>query len=118
MLGFPKRPTRQGCDQLLIEASRRLTSRLRKSDLAARLGGDEFAVVLMEGSTGPDNVAKKLQTLMNQPYSLGGIELLAGASIGIATFPKDGGELASLLAAADEAMYKAKARRKTAAKKT
>lgn len=103
-------------DQLLVEASRRLTSQLRKSDLAARLGGDEFAVVLMGGSTEPDYVAKKLQLLMNQPYRFGGIELSAGASIGVATFPQDGDELAGLLATADEAMYKAKASRKSAAR--
>lgn len=53
---------------------------------------------------------------MNQPYRFGGIELSAGASIGVATFPQDGDELAGLLATADEAMYKAKASRKTAAK--
>ncbi len=33
-------------DQLLIEISQLLASRLRKTDLLARLGGDEFAIIL------------------------------------------------------------------------
>ncbi|PSQ93594.1 MAG: two-component system response regulator, partial [Proteobacteria bacterium SW_6_67_9] len=35
-----------GGDQLLLEVSRRLSTRLRGSDILARLGGDEFALLL------------------------------------------------------------------------
>lgn len=99
-------------DKLLIEASARLTSQLRKSDLAVRLGGDEFAVVVSGGAKETAFVADKLGNLMARPYSIDGIELQSNASIGIATYPQSGATVESLLAAADKAMYLAKANRR------
>jgi diguanylate cyclase (GGDEF)-like protein len=98
---------------LLIEVSARLTSQLRKSDLAARLGGDEFAVVLCADAAESAAVAEKLSRLLADPYTIDGIELHSGASIGIATYPASGMTIDSLLAAADEAMYAVKAARKS-----
>lgn len=99
-------------DQLLIEAAARLTSLLRKSDLAARLGGDEFAVVMTGGASEVTVVKEKLSTLLAQPYMITGIEVSAPASIGVAIFPHDGRDLKALLEAADHAMYRAKNLRK------
>lgn len=101
-------------DKLLIEASARLTSQLRKSDLAARLGGDEFAVVVAGGPAESAIVADKLGSLLEQPYHIDGIELCSAASIGIASYPQSGTTIESVLAAADIAMYQAKAARKSA----
>jgi diguanylate cyclase (GGDEF)-like protein len=98
-------------DQLLQQASARLTSVLRKSDLAARLGGDEFAVVLV-GVDDAAKVVEKLNHIMAQPYIIEDIELLAGASIGVAHFSKTHYSSHSLLVLADENMYKAKHERK------
>ncbi|GGC92908.1 hypothetical protein GCM10011396_45240 [Undibacterium terreum] len=103
-------------DKLLIEASLRLTSQLRKSDIAARLGGDEFAIVLSGGIDETAFVAEKLSRLMSQPYLIEGNELFAEASIGTATYPECGRSIDSLLAAADKAMYRAKTMRKKARK--
>ncbi|WP_377704480.1 diguanylate cyclase domain-containing protein [Pseudoduganella sp. UC29_71] len=103
-------------DELLISATARLTSQLRKADVAARLGGDEFAVVLCgAGAAETANVVDKLGKLMAEPYVVNGIALQAAASIGAAVFPQAGATLESLLAAADDAMYQAKAARKAAA---
>lgn len=103
-------------DQLLIEASARLVSQLRKADMAARLGGDEFAVVLAgAGADEVRSVVDKLSLLMARPYQLEGLSLVAAASIGVAIYPQDGAALAGLLQAADQAMYEAKAARKKAA---
>lgn len=99
-------------DKVLIEVSVRLTSQLRKSDLAARLGGDEFAVVLCADAAESAAVADKLTRLLAEPYNIDGIELHAGASIGIATYPASGTTIDSLLASADAAMYAVKAARK------
>lgn len=100
-------------DALLISATGRLTAQLRKADMAARLGGDEFAVVLCDaGAAETATVVDKLVKLMAEPYRLAGLELQAAASIGVAVFPESGATVESLLAAADQAMYTAKAARK------
>lgn len=102
-------------DQLLIEASARLTSQLRKADMAARLGGDEFAVLLADaGPEEVDSVVEKLGALMARSYQIDGLQLVAAASIGVALYPQSGDSLADLLAAADQAMYQAKAARRQA----
>ncbi|MRW89395.1 diguanylate cyclase [Duganella sp. FT80W] len=101
-------------DQLLIEASARLTSQLRKADMAARLGGDEFAVVLVDaGEAETARVVDKLDGVMAQPYRIGELQLRAGASIGVALYPQHGDDLERLLEAADQAMYQAKAARRS-----
>lgn len=102
-------------DQLLIEASARLTSQLRKADMAARLGGDEFAVVLADtGAAEVAAVVGKLSVLMARPYEIEGLQLMSAASIGVALYPQHGETLDSLLEAADQAMYQAKAARRQA----
>jgi diguanylate cyclase (GGDEF)-like protein len=102
-------------DQLLIDAAARLRSQLRKADMAARLGGDEFAVVLADsGAAETALVVAKLDALMAQPYLIGGLQLQAAASIGVALYPQHGADLAQLLEAADQAMYQAKAARRQA----
>lgn len=102
-------------DTLLRLAAERLTTHLRRSDLAARLGGDEFAVVLVDSaSSDAATVATMLEAVLAQPYAIAGEMLVAAASIGVATLPADGTEVASLLDAADQAMYQHKQARKCA----
>lgn len=85
---------------------------MRSDDVVARLGGDEF-VVLVEGLTAADDTARiaaKLVSSLAQPFHIDGqsISITIGVSIGIALFPRDGTAPATLLAAADAAMYEAK----------
>jgi diguanylate cyclase (GGDEF)-like protein len=99
-------------DQLLLEVGTRMRDALRSEDLLARLGGDEFAVLL----DGADEahalaVAGKLRTALTAPFTLEGIALHTGASIGISLFPDHGDDLSTLLRKADMAMYKAKSTR-------
>lgn len=97
-------------DQLLKEASARLVSLLRASDMVSRSGSDEFALVL-HGTHGEDaimQVARKVLTAMHRPYHVGGSNLHLTASIGIALFPQHADDGAQLFKCADIALTTAK----------
>jgi len=99
-------------DQLLIEVARRLKESVRESDIVARLGGDEFVVALtgMTVDTDAAPVAEKILRALGQPYVIDGGELHSSPSIGIAVYPGDGEDGATLMRNADTAMYHAKER--------
>jgi diguanylate cyclase (GGDEF)-like protein len=97
-------------DELLRQASTRMTLALRESDYLARLGGDEFLVVLPQVSDEKtaQRVASKLIETVATPYQVLGKTASVTLSIGISFFPKDGRERAVLMQRADSALYKAK----------
>ncbi len=97
-------------DQLLTAASARMKELLRDVDTLGRLGGDEFVIVL-GGPLTPDSVsavAVRLVASLSEPYQLGGASVHSGASVGVALYPGDGEDGATLLRHADTAMYAAK----------
>ncbi len=97
-------------DQLLVEISARLQTRLRLRDRAARFGGDEFAVVLSDvyGESDVIGVADRIVAELSQPVTLLGQEVRMGVSVGIA-IDEDGTLSAEdLIRSADVAMYEAK----------
>lgn len=99
-------------DALLLILSRVLKENLRDVDTLARWGGDEF-VVLLPGLASADAVrlvAQKLVDVMRQSFELEDLEVSITFSMGIAVYPDDEGEgdIDSLLAQADRAMFYAK----------
>jgi diguanylate cyclase (GGDEF)-like protein/PAS domain S-box-containing protein len=100
----------QAGDMLLRQVAERLSAALDQSGFAARIGGDEFAIILTNLESQDDVVAScsKLLAQIGEPYSVGGVEQLIGASIGIALIPEDGTSADELLRLADLAMYEAK----------
>jgi predicted signal transduction protein with EAL and GGDEF domain len=75
------------------------------------LGGDEFAL-LVPGLGDPGAsaaVAAKVVRLLNEPFRVDGRVVQAGSSVGIALAPRDGASADELMAAADLALYRAKA---------
>ena len=92
-------------DEVLRTIGRRLATCVRASDTLARLGGDEFVLVASNLRHVEDTVrvAQLLQHKINSPLTTSKQELFITASIGIAIFPQDGGEVGSLLASADAA---------------
>ncbi|MCG8426531.1 MAG: EAL domain-containing protein, partial [Chromatiales bacterium] len=97
-------------DQLLIQVADRLKHAVREADTVARLGGDEFALVLMDINKPEEaaTVASHILDSVSRPYDIHGLEIIAGASLGITFWPTDGNTLDELLKHADVAMYRAK----------
>jgi diguanylate cyclase (GGDEF)-like protein/PAS domain S-box-containing protein len=97
-------------DALIRQVGERLLACVRPGDTVGRIAGDEFALVLADMAR-PDDaalVAQKILDAIARPFDLGGNEAYVGASIGIAAFPDDGDDAATLLKNADIAMYRAK----------
>lgn len=109
-------------DQLLQWVADRLQQGLRSYDLVARsdsinmgvdlarLGGDEFTVLIphLRDAENALNLVQRIHEMMQHPFVLEGRQVVLTTSIGIALYPEDGGNAATLLKHADTAMYHAK----------
>lgn len=97
-------------DELLRNVTGRLTDTLGADDLVARLGGDEFAV-LSTTTIDPMNVqrhADKMISALCAPYSIGGHNIIIGASVGIAIIDGRTESATDIMRYADMALYRAK----------
>ena len=102
-------------DQLLTIAAQRLKTSLRSCDIIGRPGGDEFVALVPD--VAPDvaeKLAKRLTKALEQQYLIGPNTLECTASIGLALYPTNANTLTGLMRAADQAMYRAKARCRSA----
>jgi diguanylate cyclase (GGDEF)-like protein len=97
-------------DRVLQEVSRRFRQSSRTGDMIARIGGDEFAVFIptLANESDPAELAHRLIEAMRQPIVAEGSVVYVGVSIGAAMYPRNGNNPEALLAAADQAMYRAK----------
>ena len=97
-------------DALLRQVAERLKLQIReKRDQVARLGGDEFAVLLPNMQLNEARaVAARILKSLEVPISLEDQTVDLGAGIGIAGYPENGVDAASLLSRAEIAMYAAK----------
>ena len=99
-------------DELLRQVSHCLQSQLRDSDILARLGGDEFGLLLHNISLGEGQ--QRMETLVAQVRQIQFLHhdrlFQVGASIGIVAIGQGEADKATLLSAADTAMYIAKDR--------
>ncbi len=99
-------------DQLLRQVGPRLAPALRPGEVLARLGGDEFAVLLPDVDL--DAAAARagvVHDLLRQPFTVDGIRLHVGVSVGVSTAPVPADDVQELLRCADVAMYAAKTER-------
>ncbi|MEP1327305.1 EAL domain-containing protein [Pseudophaeobacter sp.] len=98
-------------DDLLRQATERMSATLRSNDMLARLGGDEFAIIQkhIDQPRGSSALAERLISSLSEPFNLDGNEVLIGVSIGISLH--DAGEKTdgeTMMRHADMALYRAK----------
>jgi diguanylate cyclase (GGDEF)-like protein len=101
----------QAGDRVLVGVGAALRQRVRDTDLAARIGGDEFAVLLPHTDlAGCVELAEDVRATIERAsgWETTGRTSVT-ASVGVAVYPEAASEDA-LMAAADGALYAAKAR--------
>ena len=103
-------------DRLLIKVAERITRQLSSRDVVGRIGGDEFTVLIRDVDIREDvrSVANRLLAALSEPLQVDECEVALSASIGIAGYPLDGSDPATLIANADAAMYTAKTEERNA----
>lgn len=99
-----------GGDVVLQLVASRLESALSEGDTVSRHGGDEFLVLLTNVPEMADaaRIAESLLAAIAIPSSVGEVRLQLSASLGIAMYPEDGLDMATLIDRADVAMYRSK----------
>ncbi len=97
-------------DELLKQVAQRLQRVCDKTAEIGRLGGDEFQIILpnVEDRGKLGEMAKRIISIISQPYSIEGSRCVIGTSVGIAISPFDGGSSEELIRSADLALYAAK----------
>jgi len=96
-------------DALLCQVSARMRE-VAGNAFIARLGGDEFTIIL-QGSDQPEYAAifaDRLLEAMAPEFEIEGQRLRSAVSVGIAVYPNDGTNAATLLSNADAALYRSK----------
>jgi diguanylate cyclase (GGDEF)-like protein len=98
----------QAGNAMLQRVADRLRESCRDSDLVFRFGGDEFALLLPgTGLAGARTVAAKVhEAIAEIDGGMNGIGITC--SVGVAAFPRDARDAASIILAADRACYAAK----------
>ncbi|HKT00576.1 MAG TPA: diguanylate cyclase [Rugosimonospora sp.] len=97
-------------DELLRTVADRLRATARVTDLVGRIGGDEFLLVFPHTESGRAamDIGERIANGVTGPLDLNGVKLTPSISIGVAWSPDPRTDVASFIAAADEAMYRSK----------
>jgi diguanylate cyclase (GGDEF)-like protein/PAS domain S-box-containing protein len=103
-------------DRLLVKVADRIRRQLSDDDVAGRIGGDEFTVLLPRLSLREDAraIVSRMLATLSEPLIVDDYEIVLSASIGVAGYPLDGIDAATLIANADAAMYTAKTEERNA----
>ena len=93
-------------DEILRSVARASLEIIRGSDIASRTGGDEFAILLPQAERpGSEVLAERIVRKFEEFARSLAPSAPVGIDYGIAIFPEDGPDPASLFAAADRSLY-------------
>jgi diguanylate cyclase (GGDEF)-like protein len=97
-------------NRLLQHVVRCIRDELRGSDVLARFGGDEFIALLPETDIkGAREMGERIRrAIESSSLDLRGGDTTTTVSIGVASYPEDGGSLEVIMDKADKAMYRGK----------
>ena len=96
-------------DRVLREVSGMLLPAV-KGEFIARLGGDEFAIIVQGDQRQTGGFGRRKRAFRHVGKSgIDGQRVAVGVSVGVAIYPHDGADAATLLGNADAALYRAKA---------
>jgi len=97
-------------DLVLREGSERLVTAVN-GQFIGRLGGDEFTIIVQDSQqqTPGASIAESVLSAMSENLEIEGHRIAVGVSVGVAIYPDDGLDAATLLSNADAALYRAKA---------
>ena len=97
-------------DEFLAITAARLRAILREGDVLARVGGDEFLAIQVapQDDAGALRLGERLIEAASDRAIFEGRSVAVGASVGIATYPRDAATAEELLERADQAMYASK----------
>jgi len=98
-------------DEILRSVARACTEAIRASDICCRIGGDEFAIMLPQAERASvealaERIARKFEDYVRTLTP----DAPVGLDYGVAAYPGDGENAASLFGAADRNMYAYKQR--------
>ncbi len=96
-------------DAVLRKVAARIKGNMRPGDIVARLGGDEFALLMLNSGAREAAVkAERLIEAISRQIDVQDTWVSVGASVGVATFPRDGRTSVEMMRNADLALYRAK----------
>ena len=97
-------------DAVLRQVATRLYHTVRRSDVLARTGADEFGLVatVLNDRPGGAHVASRVLEALRRPMTIAGQPVILSASVGVAIYPHDGQDGASLLSGSVTALQRAK----------
>jgi diguanylate cyclase (GGDEF)-like protein len=97
-------------DNALQRIGRAVRHTFRSTDSACRFGGEEFALIFPETAKDEaDRLAERLRVLIETLPPNSEVPRSLTASFGVAAYPDDGRDIATLVRSADRALYQAKA---------
>ena len=101
----------QAGDRVLVQVGLAMRRTIRAVDTPARIGGDEFCVLApSQTAEAARPLAERLAAAVAGETAGDDADPGVGASVGVVSCPEHGDDAEALLDAAEEAMYRAKAR--------
>lgn len=97
-------------DKFICVVADRIRAVIHPEDLFGRMGGDEFALIIPRNIS-EDEIYEYLLSIKDrfeESVNIHGKKIRSTASLGIATYPKDGEDAVMLMKNADIAMYRSK----------